>query len=112
MKSVELKITRIGNSRGVRLPAESLRRYRMGGVVIMEEKIEGILLRPVGSAAEKLSWEETAREMAANREDWDDWNAVAGDGLDSVPWAADRSRRVAERRASYHAKSQSAGKPA
>ena len=65
MKPVELKVTRIGNSRGVCLPAPTLERYRIGATVVMEERSDGILLRPPGSAGPKLSWEETAREMAA-----------------------------------------------
>jgi antitoxin component of MazEF toxin-antitoxin module len=55
MKTTELKVTRIGNSRGVRLPATLLRRYRIGSVVLMEAKSEGILLRPTGATVEKLS---------------------------------------------------------
>jgi len=101
---MELKIAQIGNSRGVRLPAKSLRRYRIGGVVIMEEKSEGILLRPAGPVQEKLSWEDTARAMAAGGEDWTAWDAVAADGLDAVPWTADWPARVAERRAKYDAR--------
>ena len=46
MKTTELKVARIGNSRGVRLPAEVLRRYAIGDSVVMEERDEGLLLRP------------------------------------------------------------------
>lgn len=60
----------------------------------MEERSDGILLRPVGPATPKLSWAETAREMAAAAEDWSEWDRVAADGLDSAPWS--RSARVAE----------------
>jgi hypothetical protein len=35
--------------------------------MIMEERTEGILLRPVGPAVEKLTWEATAREMAVDQ---------------------------------------------
>jgi len=80
MKTLELKVSRIGNSRGVRLPAASLRRYRIGAMFLMEERSEGIFLRPVGPLVEKLSWEDTAREMALNSEDWRDWNAADADG--------------------------------
>ena len=93
---MKLKVARIGNSRGVRLPAASLRKYRIGETVVMEERAEGILLRPTGPAVEKLSWEETAREMAASREDWREWDAAVADGLDHLPWQADRKGRVAE----------------
>ena len=74
MGSTKLRVARIGNSRGVRLPAASLRRYRIGETVLMEERSEGILLRQTGPAVEKLSWEDTAREMAASREDWSVWD--------------------------------------
>jgi len=98
-----LKVARIGNSRGVRLPAALLRRYRIGENVLMEELSEGILLRPTGPAVAKLSWEDTAREMAASREDWRAWDATAGDGLADLPWQDDRTSRVAERGPRYGA---------
>ncbi len=47
----------------------------------MEERSDGILLRPVAPAQPKLTWDETAREMAAAAEDWSEWDAVAADGL-------------------------------
>src|SRR5438093_8875035 len=96
MATMKLKVSRIGNSRGVRLPATSLRRYRIGEAVIMEERSDGILLRPTGPAVEKLSWEETAREMAASREDWGAWEDAVADGLEDIPWERDRAGRVAE----------------
>src|SRR6266542_756686 len=76
MKPKELKVARIGNSRGVRLPAVTLERYQIGESVIMEERADGILLRPIGSAKARLSWEETAREMARSGEDWNDWDGA------------------------------------
>ena len=97
MKPVELKVARIGNSRGVRLPAPTLERYRIGATVVMEERSDGILLRPPGSVNPKLSWEETAREMAAVSEDWDAWDVTLADGLDEIPWEAAKARVVAER---------------
>jgi len=90
MRTRELKVARIGNSRGVRLPASSLKRYSVGPVMIMEERTEGILLRPLGPIVEKLSWEDTAREMAAANEDWSEWDVLDGDGSDSVPWEASK----------------------
>jgi len=55
----------------------------------MEERTEGILLPPTGPAVEKLSWEDTARAMAASREDWSAWDTALGDGLDDLPWHRD-----------------------
>ena len=61
----ELTVTRIGNSRGIRLPARILKRYGIGDSVLMEELSEGILLRAVaGRRVPLLSMEETARAMA------------------------------------------------
>lgn len=104
MGIVKLKVARIGNSRGVRLPAAALRRYRIGKAVLMEERSEGILLRPTGPAVEKLSWEETARAMAASREDWSAWDTATADGLDDLRWQNDRKGRVAEPRPRYRAR--------
>jgi antitoxin component of MazEF toxin-antitoxin module len=104
MATMKLKVARIGNSRGVRLPAKSLRRYHIGETVVMEERSDGILLRPSGPAVEKLSWEETARAMAASREDWSVWDTAAADGLDELPWQTGRNGRVAEPLARYRAR--------
>ena len=107
MKSVELKVAAIGNSRGVRLPAETLKRYGIDASVVMEERSDGILLRPACRASAKLSWDDTAREMAAGGEDWGDWDAAAADGLAEVPWKSGKARRVAEPNASYRGKRRS-----
>ncbi len=104
MKSIELKVARIGNSRGVRLPASTLARYEIGDTLIMEETLEGILLRPHGSAIRKLSLAETAEQMAVAREDWLEWDATAADGLEQIPWD-EKSRRVAEPKSGYKRKS-------
>lgn len=104
MKRVELKVARIGNSRGVRLPAGTLARYRIGDTVLMEERSDGILLLPRGHLSAKLSWEDTAREMARAGEDWSEWDATLTDGLESVPWQAPKAKRVAKPRAGYASK--------
>lgn len=96
MKPIELKITPIGNSRGVRIPAKTLERYAIGDHVMMEERTDGILLRPIGGATPKLSWEETARAMELAAEDWSEWDATSADGLADLAWSRRRSRHVAE----------------
>ena len=63
MKIATLKVVRIGNSRGVRLPAPLLARYRIKNQDTVEQRSEGILLTSVKD--DRLSWEETARAMAA-----------------------------------------------
>ena len=111
MKTTELKVTRMGNSRGVRLPAASLRRYRIGTAVLMEERIDGILLRAAGPVVKKLSWEDTAREMAAGAEDWSGWDAVSSDGRVEVPWETGNASRVAEGKTRYGAKRRAPQRP-
>jgi len=78
-KTIELTVTRVGNSRGVRLPAPVLRRYRIGAKVLLEQRPDEIALRPKRSR--RWSWEETARAMAEAREDWSEWDPTAGDAL-------------------------------
>ncbi len=101
MKPVELKVARIGNSRGVRIPAATLARYHIDSHVVMEERSDGILLRPLGPANPKLSWEDTARAIAAEAENWGEWDVVASDGLEELPWDPEGSRRVAEQKQKY-----------
>ena len=101
MKGIELKVARIGNSRGVRIPATTLERYRIGDSVVMEERAEGILLRPRRSARPKLSWGDTALAMSAEREDWSDWDTALTDGLDEIPWEPAKAKRVAEPKRGY-----------
>jgi antitoxin MazE len=82
MSTAILKISRIGNSRGIRLPAAMLRKYHIKDVVIAEERAHEIALRPQRRAQQKLSWEETAKAMAEAREDWSEWAATLADGIE------------------------------
>ena len=111
MKPVELKVARIGNSRGVRLPAATLARYGITDGVVMEERSDGILLRPLGKAEPKLSWEDTAQAMAASGEDWSEWEATAADGLEELRWDPAGPRRVAEAKREYQARPGRKAKP-
>jgi antitoxin MazE len=101
MSAIVLKVSRIGNSRGIRLPAAMLRKYHIGDTIVAEEKASEIVLRPGGTKPKKLSWEETAREMAAAKEDWSEWDCTLADGLGEIPW---------EGRAPQNAFSRSKGK--
>ena len=109
MKTCPLHLVQIGNSRGVRLPATVLQRYSMKDKLIMEERSDGILLRPAGPAVTKLSWSETAQEMAKTNENWGEWESTAADGLDSVPWETNKKLRAAEDRSQYKTKSRRPG---
>ena len=81
MKTLQIKLTRIGNSRGVRLPAELIRKHHLDHGVLLEEREGEIVLRPK-KAPKKLTWEETARQMAAADEDWSGWETLP-DGWDA-----------------------------
>jgi antitoxin MazE len=69
MKTTLLKVSRIGNSRGIRLPATMLRKYRITESVLVEEQADQIILRAVRTGTAKLTWEQTYQEMAACGED-------------------------------------------
>lgn len=101
MPLIQLKVSRIGNSRGVRLPAVVLKRYQIGATVLMEERSDGILLRPNRHADPKLSWDETAQAMAAAGEDWSEWDVALDDGAGEISWGAPAVRRVAEAKREY-----------
>ena len=105
MKTTELKLSRIGNSRGVRIPADTLKRYGMDASVLMDELADGILLRSGPIAGARLTWEETALEMATSEENWSEWDAVAYDGLETIPWESGHGHSTtAEPKASYNSK--------
>ncbi len=80
LRSVELKVVRIGNSRGVRLPKAILDKYAIKDALVVEERKEGLLLR--GKRDRQLGWDETFKAMAREREDWTDLDATVRDGLD------------------------------
>lgn len=84
MKCLELKVARIGNSRGVRLPAQVLRRYGVGRTLLLEQRPDEMVLRAQPAKGGKLSWEDTYREMAKSGEDWSDWEAPE-EGLVRLP---------------------------
>jgi antitoxin MazE len=80
MATLELKITRIGNSRGIRLPAQIISKYKLGETVILEQRKDEIALRP--KTQKKLNWKETYKQMAATAEDWSDFDKLSSDGLE------------------------------
>ena len=80
----DIKLVAVGNSRGVRLPRELLRKYGISDALVLEERSEGILLR--GTSGAKVSLNQTFAEMAAAQEDWSDWDGAAGDGMAALKW--------------------------
>jgi len=80
----DIKLVAVGNSRGVRLPRDLLRKYGISDVLVLEELPEGILLR--GTAGPKMSLDQTFTQMALAQEDWRDCDGTLADGLDSLKW--------------------------
>ena len=75
-----VKLIEVGNSRGLRLPKNLVNKYKLDAGIVLEEKEEGILIRPA-KKDKKLSWEETCRQMAKEKEDWNDLEITVGDGI-------------------------------
>ena len=79
-RTIELKVVAIGNSRGVRLPKAVLDKYAIKDELVLEERPDGLLLR--SKSDQRLSWEDTFKETAKEREEWSDLDATVADGLD------------------------------
>ncbi len=80
MATRDIKLIDIGNSKGIRIPKILLQKYGWGDSLLLEETEEGIFL--YSNEKNKLSWKETYRAMASDREDWSDLDATVADGLD------------------------------
>jgi antitoxin MazE len=76
----DIKLISIGNSKGVRIPKAILQKYGFSDTLLLEETEKGILLRKKDE--QKLSWEDTFKAMAAEQEDWEDFDTTLLDGLD------------------------------
>jgi antitoxin MazE len=74
-----LKIVRIGNSRGIRLPQEFIRHCGLGDEVVVETSKRGLLLRPV--LAGRLSLADSFKAMALDRAAKDEAREWAESGL-------------------------------
>lgn len=64
------------NHSSIRLPGNIARELGLDGPLTVERTSEGVLLRST-----KLSWEETARQMAESEEDWSVFDVTVADGL-------------------------------
>jgi len=80
LRARDVKLVRIGNSQGVRIPKALLQKYDLSDLLVLEETEQGILLRK--KQEDKLSWEETFKAMAREDEDWTDLDAALSDGLE------------------------------
>jgi antitoxin MazE len=75
----DIQLVPIGNSKGIRIPKELLQKYGFKKTLLLEETDKGLLLRKKDD--NKLSWEETFKAMADEKENWDDFDATLHDGL-------------------------------
>ncbi len=80
IRARDIKLVPIGNSKGVRLPKTLLQKYGLNNTLLLEETDRGLLLRK--KEGNKLSWEDTYKAMADEKEDWDDFDATLNDGLE------------------------------
>ncbi len=76
----KLKIVKIGNSKGIRLPKGLLEKYGFNETVLVEEIENGLFLK---SDDTKLSWKDTFKEMSQGNEDWSDFEVTLSDGIDT-----------------------------
>ncbi|MCA1787076.1 MAG: AbrB/MazE/SpoVT family DNA-binding domain-containing protein [Desulfobacteraceae bacterium] len=81
-RSREIKLIPIGNSKGVRIPKSLLQKYGLKEFLLLEETDTGLLIR--SKETNKLSWEDTYKSMAEEKEDWDDFDRTLLDGLDDA----------------------------
>lgn len=67
MKSIKVKIIRIGNSRGIRLSRSLMEQYNMKDEVILEPKKDSIVIHPVENP--RAGWEKSFEKMRFERDD-------------------------------------------
>ena len=82
LRTRDAKIVPIGNSKGVRIPKALLQKYGLKNSLLIEETEKGLLLRNK-EESNKLSWEDTFKAMADEKEQWDDFDATLLDGLEN-----------------------------
>ncbi len=79
IRTRDIKLVPIGNSKGVRIPKALLQKYGLNNSLLLEETDKGLLLRK--KEDNKLSWEDTYKATANAKEDWDDFDTTLLDGL-------------------------------
>ncbi|MEE4363261.1 MAG: AbrB/MazE/SpoVT family DNA-binding domain-containing protein [Desulfotignum sp.] len=80
VRSKEVKLVPIGNSKGIRIPKALLQKYGLTDSLILEEKNNGLFIR--NKEEIRLSWKDTYKSMAEENEDWEDFDITLLDGLD------------------------------
>ena len=80
LRTRNVKLIKIGNSKGIRLPKAILQKYGFSDYLLLDETDQGLLLRK--KEGDKLSWEHTYKQMAKEEENWDDFDVTLLDGLE------------------------------
>jgi antitoxin MazE len=80
IRARDIKLVSIGNSKGIRIPKALLQKYGFSDTLRLEETDKGLLLRKKDDL--KYSWEDTYKAMAAEKEEWDDFDVTLFDGLE------------------------------
>ncbi len=80
IRTRDVKLVPIGNSKGIRIPKALIQKYGLNNSLLIEETDKGLLLRK--KEENMLSWEDTYKRMADEKENWDDLNAALLDGLE------------------------------
>ncbi len=76
----DVKLVAVGNSKGIRLPKALLQKYGWSDSLVLEEGEDGVFL--YSPRRTTLSWKETYRAMAAEKEDWSDLDVTVADGVE------------------------------
>ncbi len=80
VRTRDIKLVPIGNSKGIRIPKALLEKYGLTNSLLLEETDNGLLLRKKGD--DKISWEDTYKAMANEKEDREDFDETLADGLE------------------------------
>lgn len=80
IRSRDIKLIPIGNSKGVRIPKALLQKYGLTASLLIEETDRGLLIR--NKEESKLSWEDTYKAMADEKEHWVSFDETLLDGLE------------------------------
>jgi antitoxin component of MazEF toxin-antitoxin module len=94
METLAIPLARIGNSRGIRLPAHLIRKMGFDTGLLLEDHGDSLVLKPQVGVQKKLSWDETAQQMAIAHEDWSDWVSATTDGLEFCAWEPVKSKKT------------------
>ncbi len=80
IRAIDIKLIPIGNSKGIRIPKALLQKYGLSNPLLLEETNKGLLLRK--KEDNKLSFEDTYKAMADEKENWGDLDVALLDGIE------------------------------